>query len=67
MPSIRYEGFRLIIRTNDHNPPHAHVVREGGELVIILGGDDEERFLDRILSPMKKNDAKSALQAVKAK
>lgn len=67
MPSIRYKGFRLTIRTNDHDPPHVHVIREGGELKIILGGDDEEPFLERILSPMKKNDTRNALHAVKAK
>jgi hypothetical protein len=67
MPKIRYEGFDLIIRTNDHGPAHVHVIRGNGELVFVLGGaDGEEPELDRVLSPMKKSDARNAFEAVKA-
>lgn len=66
MPSIKHNGFSLRIRTNDHPPPHIHVVKAGGELVFILGNKGREPFLDRVLSPMKKTDARNALEAVKA-
>lgn len=64
MPSIKHNGFSLIIRTNDHDPPHVHVVKGDGELVFILG--DGEPYLERELSRMKKGDERHALEAVKA-
>ena len=67
MASIKHNGFKLIIRSNDHNPPHVHVVKAGGELVFVLGNDGEEPFPDRELAPMKKTDARNALKTVKEK
>lgn len=67
MPKIQHEGFDLIIRTNDHDPAHVHVIRGNGELVFVLGSiDGEESYLDRVLSPMKKSEARNAFGAVKA-
>lgn len=38
MPTIlRRDGFRFVIWFNDHPPPHVHVKRAGGELIIDLG------------------------------
>ena len=33
-------GFRFVIYTNDHGPPHVHVVRPGCEARVILEGPD---------------------------
>ena len=45
MPTVlRKRGFDIRIRTDDHNPPHVHVVKAGEEVVILLavGFDDPE-------------------------
>jgi len=34
----RAHGFRFVIFTNDHGPPHVHVFGQGGEARIVLGG-----------------------------
>jgi len=34
----RAHGFRFVIFTNDHRPPHVHVFGQGGEARIILAG-----------------------------
>jgi Domain of unknown function (DUF4160) len=34
----RAYGFRFVIFTNDHSPPHVHAVGQGGEAKIILEG-----------------------------
>ena len=31
-------GFRFVIFTNDHSPPHVHVIGPGGEAKITLQG-----------------------------
>jgi hypothetical protein len=36
----RAHGFRFVIFTNDHAPPHVHVFGQGGEAKIILEGRD---------------------------
>ena len=33
-------GYRFVIYSNDHGPPHVHVVGNGGEARILLGHDD---------------------------
>ena len=33
-------GFRFVIFTNDHSPPHIHVVGPGGEAKITLEGPE---------------------------
>jgi Domain of unknown function (DUF4160) len=38
MPTIlRFRGLRVVIYTNDHWPPHVHVVGPGREAKIALG------------------------------
>ena len=64
MPTIKYNGFQLRIRTNDHQPPHVHVIKDNGELVFSLGENEEHPHLERVLSPMKRTDARNALNAV---
>lgn len=34
----RAHGFRFVIFPNDHDPPHVHVLGQGGEAKIILEG-----------------------------
>jgi hypothetical protein len=31
------DGFRFAFFTNDHTPPHVHVFKAGGELVVFIG------------------------------
>lgn len=31
-------GFRFVIFTNDHSPPHVHIVGHGGEAKVTLDG-----------------------------
>jgi len=43
MPTVlRQRGFEIRIRTDDHNPPHVHVLHDSEEIVILLavGFDD---------------------------
>ena len=37
-------GFRFVIFTNDHSPPHVHVFGQGGEAKIILTGPEGVRL-----------------------
>jgi xanthine dehydrogenase iron-sulfur cluster and FAD-binding subunit A len=37
MPVVyRQDGFRFIMRFNDHRPPHVHVENSDGEIVVAL-------------------------------
>ncbi|HTV36082.1 MAG TPA: DUF4160 domain-containing protein [Xanthobacteraceae bacterium] len=36
----RAHGFRFVIFTNDHSPPHVHVFGQGGEAKIVLTGPE---------------------------
>ena len=38
---LREEGFRFMIRSNDHNPPHVHVIKGDGQVKILLGSESE--------------------------
>lgn len=43
MPTVlRHRGFEIRIRTDDHDPPHVHVVNGGEEIVILLAVGFEE-------------------------
>ncbi|HYH80013.1 MAG TPA: DUF4160 domain-containing protein [Longimicrobium sp.] len=38
MPTVhREDGFRIVIWTNDHSPPHVHCFCTAGEVVVELG------------------------------
>ncbi len=41
-------GFRFVIFTNDHSPPHVHVFGQGGEAKITLDGPNR-LTLDRVV------------------
>ena len=42
MPTIfRIQGLRIVIYTNDHWPPHVHVIGPGIEARIALGDDGQ--------------------------
>ena len=36
---LRKDGYNVVIRTDDHLPPHVHVLKAGGEVKIALGDD----------------------------
>jgi len=42
MPTVRVEGgFAIKVNTRgEHNPPHVHVIKAGGEIRVLIG--DEE-------------------------
>lgn len=41
MPTIHRErGLRFVINTEDHRPPHVHVLKAGGAVRVELGDDD---------------------------
>jgi hypothetical protein len=66
MPTVfRQDGFQIRIYSNEHLPPHVHVLKAGGELKFILGSEFEEPCLDKELSPMKGADARKASVIVK--
>lgn len=59
MPTIiRERGFRVVIYTHDHDPPHVHVHKAGTEARVLL---DPLQLWD---SDMKPNDTKQALEIV---
>lgn len=65
MPTVfRQEGFEVIIRTNDHNPPHVHIIKAEGQVKVTLGDENEEPDLHTILSPMSRKNTKRALEIV---
>lgn len=33
-------GFRFVIFSNDHSPPHVHIIGQGGEAKITLDGPE---------------------------
>ena len=38
MPTVlRKDGFDFMIYMDDHEPPHVHVFREKGEVVVLIG------------------------------
>lgn len=38
---LRQQGFSFVIRSNDHNPPHVHVIKGDGQVKILLGSESE--------------------------
>lgn len=64
MPTIlEKDGFRIIIRTRDHNPPHVHVYKADGQIAIALGSETEP--VEIVANWMKNRlDAKKAVAIV---
>ena len=43
MPTVlRQNGFEVRIYTHDHYPPHVHVVKGDGVIVLYLNGEDSD-------------------------
>ena len=46
MPTIlRFRGLRVVIYSNDHRPPHVHVIGPAREARIALGDEREHPWL----------------------
>ena len=46
MPTIlRFRGLRVVIYTNDHWPPHVHVIGPGREAKVALGAEGQHPSL----------------------
>ena len=60
----RINGFSLRIYTNDHEPPHVHVIKVGGEAIIELG-DEHNPPTIREVYRMRDRDVAIAYDLVK--
>jgi hypothetical protein len=56
---LRQDGFDVMMYTNDHGPPHVHVWKAGGEIVINLAPVEIARA-----EGMKRQDAARAVEIV---
>lgn len=64
MPTvIREAGFAIRIFSRDHAPPHAHVFKAGGQVIVLLGDEDTAPSLMR-KSPMADDDIIKAVRLV---
>ena len=62
MPTIHVEdGLSFRVFTNDHEPPHVHVVKDNAVVLINLG-DSNTRPTIREIFGMKRVDVKKALR-----
>ena len=60
MPTVlRQDGFRVMIRTHDHEPPHVHCFKAGGEVLI-----DIETGHIRGVDGMNRSDVSKAIALV---
>ena len=63
MPTVlEKDGFRITIRTRDHNPPHVHVYKADGQIKIALGSETEPIGIVGVW--MNPSDAKKAVAIV---
>ena len=63
MPTLfRQDGFRVVIYTDDHEPPHVHVLKGETEVKIDLGSETKPPTI--VFSRGKRSDAKKALALV---
>jgi Domain of unknown function (DUF4160) len=61
MASIKAGSLRLVVYSDDHPPPHAHVLGPGWEIRVELASPPS---LMTIAGAAKKQDARNALMAV---
>lgn len=70
MPTVlRQNGFQVRIYTDDHFPPHVHVVRGGGLIIIYLDGENGKNTGDlwvRESHELSRRDERQALDLVAA-
>lgn len=66
MPTVkREEGFAIKVLTSpEHNPPHVHVYKAGGECRIKLGDGIRPAELWDVLPGMSERDARRAEELV---
>jgi hypothetical protein len=55
------DGFRIVIHTDDHEPAHVHVKRDGADLRVYL---DAELPAERVFGRLKAVDERRALRIV---
>jgi hypothetical protein len=60
---LRVGGFAFVVYTNDHRPPHVHVMYAGGEMVVLLG-QGPQRPVVREVARMRVADARQAFRLV---
>jgi hypothetical protein len=60
---LRESGFNCRIYSDDHEPPHVHVVKAGVEVVIDLGDDDTSPSI-RETKGMRVADVNKAIRIV---
>lgn len=66
MPTIHREnGFILFIYPGDHDEPHVHVFKAGGQAKILLGVEGEDPSPDWVSDEMSDKDARRALELVR--
>jgi hypothetical protein len=64
MPTVyRQDGFEFRIYTNDHDPPHVHVFKAGGQVKISMG-DEETNPTVLLRKGMSDKDVVKATQLV---
>lgn len=62
MPTVKREdGFEIMVLTSpEHNPPHVHVYKAGGECRVLLGDEDTAPALWDVMQGMSVKDARNA-------
>jgi hypothetical protein len=68
MPTVLVvSGFhvRIYLPPREHAPPHVHVVKAGGEIIIVLGADDAPPMVDEV-HHMRQRDVVRAYRIVEA-
>jgi hypothetical protein len=66
MPTLlRQNGFEVRMYFDDHDPPHVHVFKAGGQAKVALGDSDEVPSLIMVQG-MSAKEAKAAVSIVAA-
>jgi hypothetical protein len=60
----RAKGFSFRIYTNDHEPPHVHVIKNDGEAIIELGDENNPPTIREVYG-MRDRDVAIAYNLVK--
>jgi hypothetical protein len=65
MPTLlRQDGFEIRMYFDDHDPPHIHAFKAGGQAKIALGSPEQPPSL-LMVQGMSLKDAKRAIELVK--
>lgn len=59
----REAGMRIVIYVDDHDPPHVHVIGQGGEMKVFLFGPEGRPVMDYSIA-MKTNDRRRAMDVI---